>query len=177
MEVDMKARHIISTIAALAILAAPTAVLAQGGPKDGPGPHGPGPGGFFGGPGGDHLGFFERGLPRMAEDLGLSDEQLEKIEGIVDATRPKVEDYAEQLRESRESFRAENSDLTKFDEPAFRAHALQQYQIQTELMVVVGKAKAEIFSILTPEQREQLEEMRGAFGQKSFRRGGRRPRN
>jgi Spy/CpxP family protein refolding chaperone len=172
----MRARHIILTIAALAILAAPTAVLAQGGPGDRPGPHGPDPGGFFGG-GGDHLGFFERGLPRMAEDLGLSDEQLDKIQAVIDAARPKIDDYAEQLREGHEAYRAANTDPTVFDVDAFRAHALQQHQIQTELMVVVGKAKAEIFSILTPEQREQLKEMRGTFGPKSFRRGGRRPGN
>jgi Spy/CpxP family protein refolding chaperone len=172
----MRARHIILTIAALAIFAAPAAVLAQGGPGEGPGPHGPGPGGFFGG-GGDHLGFFERGLPRMAEDLGLSNEQLDKIQAVIGAARPKIEDYAEQLRQGREAYRAAHDDLTVFDEGAFRAHALEQNQIQTDLMVIAGKAKAEIFSILTPEQRQQLEEMRGTFGKKSFRRGGRRPGN
>jgi Spy/CpxP family protein refolding chaperone len=178
----MKARNVILTIAALAIVAAPTTVLAQRGPGDCPGPHGPGPqgpatGDFFGGPGGDHLGFFERGLPRMAEDLGLSDEQLEKIQAVIDATRPKIEDYAEQLQKGREAYRAANKDLTAFNEKEFREHALAQHEIQTDLMVAVRKAKAEIFSILTPEQREQLEEMRGSFGPKSSRRGGRRPRN
>jgi Spy/CpxP family protein refolding chaperone len=39
-------------------------------------------------------------------------------------------------------------------------------------MVVAGKAKADVFAVLTPEQREQLEEMRGDFGKRSFRRGG-----
>jgi Spy/CpxP family protein refolding chaperone len=168
----MKARNIILTIAALATLAAPTTVLAQGGPGGGPGHHGPGPG-WSGEPGGgDHLGFFERGLPRMAEALGLSDEQLEEIQAVIDAARPQIEDYAEQLREGREAYRAANDDLTVFNENAFRVHALEQHEIQTDLMVVVGKAKADIFSLLTSEQRDQLEEMRGNFGRKSFRRGG-----
>jgi len=42
-------------------------------------------------------------------------------------------------------------------------------------MVVAGKAKADVFHVLTPEQREQLEEMRGDRGKRFMRRsGGRR---
>lgn len=162
----MKARHIILTIAAVAVLAAPATALAQRGPGGGPGWHGDGMGG-------DHLGFFERRLPRMAEELGLSDEQLEKIQAIADAARPEIETYAEQLRNGREAYRAEHGNPAEFDETAFRAHAQDQHLVQTELMVVVAKAKADVFAVLTPEQIEQLEEMRGSFGgRKAFRRGG-----
>jgi Spy/CpxP family protein refolding chaperone len=161
----MKARHIILTIAAAVICTAPMAAIAQGGPGEGPGWHG-------GGMGGDHLGFFERRLPRMAEELGLSDEQLEKIQAIADAVRPEIEKYAEQLRNGREAYRAENDNPAEFDEPTFRAHVQDQQLVQTELMVVAAKAKAEIFAQLTPEQIEQLEEMRGSFGKRAFRRGG-----
>lgn len=161
----MKARHMILTIATAVLCTAPMAALAQGGPGGGPGWHG-------GDMGGDHLGFFERGLPRMAEELGLGDEQLEKIQAIADAARPEIEGYAERLRKSREAYRAANDDPTVFDEASFRSHAADQHEIQTDLMVAVGKAKAEIFAVLTPEQREQLEEMRGSFGKRAFRRGG-----
>jgi Spy/CpxP family protein refolding chaperone len=172
MEVDMKARHIILTIAAVAVLAAPTTVLAQGGPGGGFGQHRGDAGWHGGGEGGDHLGFFERMLPRMADELSLSDEQLEKIEAILDAARPEIEGYAEQLRNGREAYRAANDDPTVFDEGAFLVHAAAQHEIQTKLMVVVGNAKAEVFSVLNEEQRQQLEEMRGSFGRKASRRGG-----
>lgn len=161
----MNARNIILTIAVVALLAVPTSVLAQRGPGGGPGWHGDGMGG-------DHLGFFERRLPRMAEELGLSDEQLDTIQAIVDAARPEIEAYAEQLRESRDAYRAANDDPTVFIEGAFRAHAAAQNEIQTNLMVVVGKTKAEVFKVFTPEQIEQLQEMRGNFGKSSYRRGG-----
>ena len=131
----MKARHIILTIAAIAILAGPATVLAQMGPGDGPGRHG-------GGRPGDHLGFLERALPRMAEELGLSDQQLAEIEAIVDEARPKIEAYAEQLREGRETYREGIEDPTYFDEEKFRAHTNSQHEIQTELGVVAGQAKA-----------------------------------
>ena len=153
----MKTRHIILTITAAVLCTAPMAALAQGGPSGGPGWHG-------GGPGNDQLGFFEHKLPQLAEELGLSGEQLEKIKNIADTARPEIEKYAEQLRDERESYRTANDDPTFFDEDAFRTHAAAQHEIQIELMVLVGKARAEIFAQLTAEQIEQLEEMRGSFG-------------
>ena len=181
----MKARHIILTIAAVAILTAPAAVLAQTGPGPGDGSgsggawgggHGPHDGGQsrFGNPeGADGLRFFERMLPRLAEELGLNEEQLSEIQAVVDEARPKIEAYAQQLREGREAYRAANQDPTVFNEGAFRAHAAAQHSIQTELGVVAGQAKADALKILTPEQLEQLEEMRGNFGRKIRRGGGR----
>jgi len=119
--------------------------------------------------------FFERMLPRLAEELGLSDEQLSEIQTIVDEARPKIEAYAQQLREGRETYRATNEDPTYFDPETFRAHARTQHEIQTEQGVVAGQAKADAFSVLTPEQLAQLEEMRANFGSgKAHRSGGRR---
>lgn len=184
MEAHMRARNIILTIAAAALLAAPTSAFAQNGP--GPG-DGSGSGGGWGGGQGHHGGgherfgnpegadglrFFERMLPRLAEELGLSDEQLTEIQAIVDEARPKIEEYAQAFRNGREVYRAANGDPTFFDEESFRAHAAAQHQIQTELGVVAGQAKADALKVLTPEQLAQLEEMRGKFGQKNFRRGG-----
>jgi Spy/CpxP family protein refolding chaperone len=184
MEVDMKARHIFLTIAAAIVLAAPPAVFAQAGPGPGDGsepgaawggghgPHGGGPGQFGHPEDGDGLHFFEHMLPRLAEELGLSDDQLSQIQTIIDAARPEIEGFVEQLREGREAYRAENDDPTVFNEATFRAHAEAQHSIQTELGVIAGQAKADALKVLTPEQLEQLDEMRGTFGRKSFRQGG-----
>jgi len=182
----MRARNIILTIAAAAFLAAPTAVFAQNGP--GPG-DGTGSGGAWGGGQGHHGGgqgrignpegvdglrFFERMLPRLAEELGLSDEQISEIQTIVDTARQKVEEegYVEQLQAEREAYRAANEDPTVFNEGAFRQHATAQHRIQTELGVVAGQAKADAFNVLTPEQFAQLQELRGSFGRGKARRGG-----
>lgn len=185
----MRARHIILTIAAVAILTAPAAVLAQTGPGPGDGSgsggawgggqgHRGGDQGRFGNPeGADGLRFFERMLPRLAEELELSEEQLSEIQAIVEEARPKIEAYAQQLREGREVYRAANQDPTVFNEGAYRAHAAAQHNIQTELGVVAGKAKADALKVLTPEQLEQLEEMRGRFGKNVRRGGGRRSTN
>jgi Spy/CpxP family protein refolding chaperone len=187
MEADMKARHIILIVAAVMVLAAPTTVLAQTGPGPGDGTgsggawggghgrHGGGQGQFGGDDAGHGLRFFEHALPRLAEELGLSDEQLGEIQTIIDTARPQIEKYAQQLREGRDAYRAANDDPTYFNPDAFRAHAQAQHEIQIEMGVVAGQAKADALEVLTPEQLAQLEEMRGSFGRKSFRRsGGRR---
>lgn len=180
----MTARHFILTIAAVALIVAPITISAQmgPGPGDGNGPgggwhrghgsHGGGPDGFGPGDGRHQLGFFEHMLPRLAEDLGLSDGQLEQIQAIVDNARPEIERLGDLLEDNREAYRSAIGDPTVFDEDAFRAHAAEQHQLQTDLMVVVGKTKAEAFKVFTPEQLVQLEEMRGEFGKRTFRRGG-----
>ncbi|HSO22473.1 MAG TPA: Spy/CpxP family protein refolding chaperone [Chondromyces sp.] len=172
----MKARKIILSIAVAAAIAAPTALLAQGGPGMGPGAghgrHGGHMGGFNDGAG---PGFLEHMLPRLAERLTLSDEQVAEIESILDEARPTIEAYAEKIRAGREAYRAAQSDPTTFDEGAFRAHAAEQSRLRTEQMVAAQDAKARALAVLSPEQLAELEAMRGEAGKRHMRRpGGRR---
>jgi len=177
----MKTRNVILTILAAVLIAVPVSAPAQSGPGYGPGgggwgPNGGQPRGSAGGDGEGILRFFERALPRIAERLELSDEQVAQIQAIIDEAHPDIEKYVELRRERREAYRAANNDPTVFDEVAYRSHAADQDADRVELMVVVGTALAEIFQVLTPEQREQLDEMRSGFGKSSPRRGGgRRP--
>lgn len=171
----MKARNIILTLAAAALMVAPA--FAQGGPGGGngwgQGGHG---GGSWGqrGPGGHGLGFFERVLPRVAEEIGLTDEQLAEIQTIIDEARPGIEELAGQLRALQQE-RREDHDPAVFNESETRVFAQQRAEIQVELMVITEKTRADALQVLTEEQRDQLEEMRGNFGGKSKRRsGGRR---
>jgi Spy/CpxP family protein refolding chaperone len=168
----MKFRTILLTMATVAVLVAPLMASAQtgagGGPGSGYGSRGQG----FGAPGhgGNGLGFFDRALPRLAERLELSDQQMETIQGIVEEARPQMESYAEQLQAGREAWRESNDDPTVFDEGAFRSHVDQQHQIKTELMVLTQQTKAKALAVLTPEQLQQFEQMHEQFGQR-FKRG------
>jgi Spy/CpxP family protein refolding chaperone len=180
-EVDMKVRNIILTLAAAVLLTIPSAAIAQTGPGPGQGGGGGwGQGhhdGWFGGGIGDvhGLGFLERMLPRLAEELGLSEEQLQEIQAIVAEERPRIEELAGELRALHET-RRETHDPAVFDEGAVRAFAQQQFLVQVELMVVVERTRAGALQVLTEEQRQQLEEMRGEMGTRFKRRsGGRRP--
>ncbi len=182
----MRVRNIIPTIAAAALIAVPLTLIAQGVPGGGTGQ---GPGGPGGGPGGgawghgphgggngfDHgLGFIERMLPRLAEELGLTEEQLEEIGAIVDEARPEIERLGDELKALHQT-RRENHDPAVFNEGEVRSFAADLAKIQVELMVVGEEARAKALQVLTEEQRQQLEEMRGSFAKRSTRRsGGRR---
>jgi Spy/CpxP family protein refolding chaperone len=167
----MNARNIILTLAAAALMVAPA--FAQGGPGGGGWGQGGQGGGSWGqrGPAGGHgLGFFERMLPRVAEEIGLTDEQLAEIQTIIDEARPAIEELTDQLRTLRME-RRENHDPAVFNEFETRSFAQQKADVEVEVMVVVDKTRAEVLQVLTEEQRQQLEEMRGNFGQGRFQRG------
>ena len=168
----MKTRNIILTIVAAALIAVPGSAVAQSGPGGGGyGPHGGHHRGFAGGNGGSILQFLEHALPRLAERLELSEEQVAEIQAILDEEGPVIQGYVEELRSGREAWR-ETNDPAVFDEGAVRTFAESQGSIHIELMVVADRAKARVFQVLTVEQREQLEEMRGDRGKRFLRRSG-----
>ncbi len=140
-----------------------------GGPDGGAWGHGP-QGGGFGHHGG--LGFLERMLPRLAEKLGLSDEQLEEIQAIVDEARPEIEAATEKLKALHEA-RRETRGPAVFSEGEVGAFAADLAEVQVEPMVVTEEARAKALQVLTEDQRQQLEEMRGSFAKRSTRRSGR----
>lgn len=174
----MKVRNILLTITAAALIAVPLAAVAQGVPGGG---NGGGPGGGWGhGPrGGGHgpdqgLGMLERLLPRVADELGLTDAQLEEIQAILDQARPEIESAREKLQSLRQT-RRDDHDPAVFNEGEVRAFAADLAEVQVELMVVVERTRAAALQVLSEEQRQQLEEMRGTFGKRFTRRsGGRR---
>lgn len=153
------------TVAALPIL------VAAGGPGsrpncdgDGPGPFarggGPGmhgPGGFggpgFGGPG------LERFLDHAAGWLDLTEDQEAQIEAILETARPSMESLREQAQSQRQTFH-DTFDPAAFDETAVRAFASQQSALHTEMMVAGLQTWSQVYQVLTPEQRAQLDEHR-----------------
>jgi Spy/CpxP family protein refolding chaperone len=156
----MKASTILITTLAMAAIAMPGAARAQGfgGP---PGFGGPGE---VGGPG---LHFLEHMLPRLAEELELTDAQQVQIQAILDEETPAIESMREQLRNAHHAFR-ESHPPDEFDEAAVRAFAESQSQTHVELMVAGARTMSRVHNVLTPEQREQLQQMRG----RHHRRGG-----
>jgi Spy/CpxP family protein refolding chaperone len=118
-------------------------------------PHG-GRGGFPGFPGGPPI-------DRMAQALGLTDEQKTQIQQIMTAERQVTEPLMKQLGDKHKQI----DDATangQFNEETVRALALQEGQITAELTVEHERAKAKIYNLLTPEQREKAKQMHGPFG-------------
>lgn len=127
-----------------------------------------GPHGRFGNPG-DTPGFGGPGMLRglMAERLELTDEQRETIQGIIETQRetmrPWHEDMARLGDELEDAIHAE-----PFDEEAVRALAQQVADVRVEVAVARARVAQEVRSVLTPDQRETLGELKAQ--RQSFRR-------
>lgn len=136
-----------------------------------------GPVGAQGGPPGDHPGHGHWGSPpagpmgggfdfqrllhmlRMANDLDVTDEQIGQIESILENARPQFQALGEQLHTQREAWREAN-DPAVFEEAAARQFVEVQSALHTDLMLLGMQTRAEVLSVLTPEQREALEQIR-----------------
>jgi len=163
----MKVRNIILTITAAALIAAPGIIVAQQGPGgtgtcDGNGPHGamggPGEGGF----GGHGQHGFLRMLPRLADKLDLSEDQLSRIQAIVEAGRTEIEPLREQAQTARDDFR-ELYPMGSYDEIVFRTHFESQAQLHVEMQLIGAGMMSEAWAVLTTEQQEELLELMELF--------------
>jgi len=153
----MKARTLILTITAAAILAAPAILVAQKGPGDSSGGPGFGPG--HGGPGSHG---FLRMLPRLAEKLDLTDDQQTQIQAIIDAGKPELEALREQARTEGEAFK-DSHEIGDYDEVTFRAHFESQAQLHVEMQLIGAGMMSQAWAVLTTEQQEELLELMELF--------------
>ena len=152
----MKARTLILTIAAAALIAAPGTVIAQHGPGGGP----PGGDGMFGGHGGQGL---LRMLPRLAEKLDLSDDQQAQIEAILDAELPAIRNLMEQATTARQDFR-DTHGPDDFDEVEYRSFFESQAQSQVEIHLLGARTISMVWDVLTPDQQDELQDLLDLFG-------------
>jgi Spy/CpxP family protein refolding chaperone len=110
------------------------------------------------------------GHGRLAEELGLSDDQKSQLEALRNRQQETLKPLAETARQAHESFRsaleAEGADPATVGQAALAMHAAE-----TKLRAAHDAAFEEMKAILTPEQRDKLEKMhegrkgaRGRFG-------------
>lgn len=107
---------------------------------------------------------------RMAEQLGLTDAQKTQIQQIMQAEKTKTQSLREELRSQHQQLAAATKGGA-FDEAQVRTRANQQAQTQANLIVERERVKAQIFQILTPEQRTKAEQLHSQFGERMHNRG------
>ena len=167
----MRIRNIIITSLTALALSATGPLLAQGGPGGGFG----GPGGGFGGHGafaGGGLDRLEHMLPRLADYLDLTDDQLSQIRAILDAELPAIHVLRDQIRDARELY-MEGRDPGQFDEAQVRAFAESQASLHVEMAVASARTMSRVYNVLTPSQQDKLQDLRGLMGRhRGPRRGG-----
>lgn len=146
----MRSRHIVAALLA-ATLAVTAPLLAQAGGRQGRGPHG-----FAGGAG---------MLLHMGDKLNLTEQQRTQIKAIVDQAQTDVQPLRDQLRAEHQAV-MNSKDPGTFDEAAFRAEFEKQQPIRENIAVIEGRARAQAFTVLTQQQRDQLKQLMTQWEQK-----------
>ena len=121
------------------------------------GPGGPG----FPGPGGSVLG----PIQMLASQLGLTDTQKDQIKAIAESHRDEWKTYADHVRTARQALTAAITAGT-FDEALIRDKSAALGQAEADLAVASGRAFAEIFPILTPDQQAKLKSLQTEMQQR-----------
>ena len=121
--------------------------------------------------GGRGMGFGHHGMDadshvdRMAERLDLTKEQRDKVRAIVDKTRPQTRELRDKLSENRKQLQTLTQQGTA-KESEIRKLADNQGKLIADMIVQRSKVQGEISAVLTPEQREKMQqrfEQRGRF--------------
>jgi Spy/CpxP family protein refolding chaperone len=148
-----------TSVIAVALLALTSAAFAQG-----PGPRGRRPDDGGGRPG------FGPSPEQLAERLNLSDDQKAQWQSLREKQRDATKPLFDGARQAHEAFQnaleAAHPDVTNVGQAALAVHAAEK-----KLHEAQQAAFEEMKSILTPEQREKLEQSRER-GQGGLRRGG-----
>ncbi len=113
--------------------------------------------------GGYMKGGFDGGLFRMehmASELELTDAQRDDFERIMKEGREEARPHVQRMISVRKEMR-QFMDAEAFDETAVRSLATKKSASMTELTVIHARTRFEFKSILTPEQRQKLEDLKG----------------
>jgi Spy/CpxP family protein refolding chaperone len=109
--------------------------------------------GFGGGFGPEH-----HMMRMMADYLDLTDAQQAQVKQIFAAEKPAMQPLMQQVRQTELQLRQLETS-GNFDEAKARELASQEAQARTELTVERAKIHAQIFNLLTPEQKTKAIDM------------------
>ncbi len=119
--------------------------------------------------------------------LGLDDEQQEVVRGVLAESREALREAGERVRASREALRDAVGTGGDVDEDAIRAAAVELGAAQGAVALARATARAQIWEVLTPDQRtaaeviqtareQRMEERRERLGERRERLAERRGR-
>jgi Spy/CpxP family protein refolding chaperone len=111
-----------------------------------------------------HMGEME--VMRMAERLGLTQDQRDRIGKIIDDTRPKLRKNGFDRMDNRKELHALMKE-DKLDDKKLRSMTRRQGELMADMMYLQMKMRSDIHGVLTDEQRDKMKERNGKF----FRRG------
>jgi periplasmic protein CpxP/Spy len=111
----------------------------------------------------DGFGFM---FSKLAEELGLSEEQKTQAKTVLEASKSRVEPIKEALKEGHKAAKQLGKDGV-FDETKVTQLANNQAELTKQMIIEKERTKAAIFAILTPEQRTKAVAIYDRFEGKS----------
>ncbi len=163
----------IASVALLSIVGLTAAVYAagdRGGKFRGAGMH-PGP----------EMGFMHPGmmggqlLHRLGNELELTDTQRESIKGLLESARPNMKALRDEMRVSAGQLRDTDPGAPNYAAVVAQA-SRKAGEVASRLVTDGSQLRAGIWQVLTPEQRSELESIRGRFQDRMQERRGRHER-
>jgi len=121
----------------------------MGGPGGGMGMMDGGPGMMMGAPS-------PRMLERMASELQLTADQQQKIKGVYESARPEMEEVRDRARANAEKLRAAQPGSLNYDAVVAEV-ARNAGDLATRAVTNGAQLRAEVWKVLTPDQRQKLE--------------------
>ena len=109
----------------------------------------------------------ENRLEKMAVILDLTDQQKGQLETLFEKKWQDRQSMRAEMQASREDLRAYKQGK-EFNEADFRAKAQKHADLKTEMMVQKAKTKQQVLAVLTPEQQQKAEKLRGIHGEGFF---------
>jgi len=103
-----------------------------------------------------------RALRLVEHRLNITASQRESIKAIPKQEQPALESMHQSLAAERSEYAA--SAQSGSDEASSRAIAAKYVDANTNALVERQKLTAELFAVLTPEQREKVQQLRARFG-------------
>ena len=102
------------------------------------------------------------GIGMALRGLDLTDDQKARVKDIIAASKTNVEPLVQQLKANHAKIAALGAD-GKFDQAQVEAIAGDQGSITAKLIIEKEKAKAQIFALLTDDQKAKAAAMRTKF--------------
>lgn len=124
-------------------------------------------------------GFAGQGFPppflveRIANELGLNEEQKTQAKSILEKSKENVKPLLESMKQNHQTVKDLGTD-GNFDEAKVNEIATSQSETMKQIFIEKEKTKAQLFAILTPEQREKAKQMQEKFAEKMKGRFGHR---
>lgn len=106
-----------------------------------------------------HRGFDGHGMHRLLHKLDLTDQQRSQVRDIMQKSRPQYQTLRTQMRDNQRRLMQINPDDPNYTNVVSQV-AQANGQVVTQMIQLRSQERADIYKVLTPEQKQKLQTMK-----------------